>query len=58
MRMPEIRPAYRDGAARQSHTYRPARREEQKARYRNMKRAKAAAVKQAKEQRDRLLGVA
>lgn len=53
MRMPPIRPAYRDGAARQRHTYRAARREEQKARYRDAKRRAAAA-----KHRDKLLGVA
>ncbi len=58
MRMPPIRPAYRDGDVRQTHTYRAARREEQKRFYRDRKRAEAAARKEAKEQREKLLGAA
>lgn len=58
MRMPPIRPAYRDGPARRRHTYRAARREQQKARYRDAKRQAAAAKKAALEQREKLLGAA
>lgn len=56
MRIPPIRPAYRDGDIRQSHTYRAARREEQKAAYRTLKRNVAAAKKHQREQRAALVG--